>query len=328
MYGHCDHGDVLLDLMLALDLDQVVNECTRANAVLDLLFIGQHFSSGEIRVEPGVFDHSLLSFCCDANSVISATDNRVAYVKDYARCNDNDIIDYLGATLENESNSDVESMWTRLKDAVEYCLEHFVPTRAVRTRRKNPWVTRQVMHLKRKLKRLRKHRHISPQPWNDLKKLLAGKLSEAKTYYHNVALPEFIKSDPHKFWRHLGKATDKVEEIMLGGKRVTEPQIIADSFNNFFYSVFTIDSMHTESKHVRDDTNVPMVAVEVVVSMLRKLSNKKGPGPDGLPNAFLNRFSDQLGLALAKLFKVSLNSGEVPSDWKKARVVTRKGISY
>lgn len=146
------------------------------------------------------------------------------------------------------------------------------------------------------------------------------KLIEAKNY-DNVTLPEFIKDDPHKVWRHLGKTTDKIEEIVLYGNKVTEPQIIADSFNDFSYSVFAIYSTHAKPKRVKDYTNVPMGAADGVVSMLRKLSDKESPGPDGLPNAVLKRYAEQLGLFLAKLFQVSLNSGEVPRDWNKARVM-------
>lgn len=125
MYGQCEHGDAVLGIMLALNLEQIVNECTRANGVLDLLFIGQHLSSGVIRVGPGVSDHSLLSFCWDANSVIAATDKQGPHGKDYTRCNDSGIIDYLGGTLEDDTHSDVGNMSTRLKGAIKYCLEHF-----------------------------------------------------------------------------------------------------------------------------------------------------------------------------------------------------------
>lgn len=322
VYGQCDRGDAVLDMMLALNLEQVVCEYARANAVFDLMFIGQHFSSGIPRIELGISDHSLLSFCWNVNSANDATDKRVVFVKDYARCSDSDIIEYLSATLDGRTNiTSVENMWNSLKASVRYCIEHFIPNRAVRTRRKNPWVTREVMHLKRKLKRLRKHRHTSPQQWNDLKKALSENVTAAKMHYHNVTLPDFIKSDPQKFWRHLCKPTDKIEEIMLHGDSITEPHRLADCFNYFFYSVFTIDSVCSESKCVIDEAKVPVITADGVLSMLLHLSDKKSPGPDGLPNDFQKRFSGQLCVFLAKIFQVSLNSGEVPSDWNKARVV-------
>lgn len=48
--------------MLALNLNQIVRDCTGKNAVLDLFFVSELFSNGELRVEPHISDHHLPFF--------------------------------------------------------------------------------------------------------------------------------------------------------------------------------------------------------------------------------------------------------------------------
>lgn len=62
--------------------------------------------------------------------------------------------------------------------------------------------------------------------------------------------------------------------------------------------------------------------------MLRKVKVKKSSGPDGLPNAFLMRYAEQLAEYLAKIFQVCLLTGEVPNDWNGARVIHSQKRGY
>lgn len=54
--------------------------------------------------------------------------------------------------------------------------------------------------------------------------------------------------------------------------------------------------------------------------MLLKLDNKKSTGPDGLSNAFLRRYAQQISNFLTTVFKFLITSGVVPADWRIARV--------
>lgn len=61
--------------------------------------------------------------------------------------------------------------------------------------------------------------------------------------------------------------------------------------------------------------------------MLLNLNIKKSAGSDGIPNAFLRRYAEQISGYLTKLFNLSITTGDTPSDWRIARVkpIYKKG---
>lgn len=53
---------------------------------------------------------------------------------------------------------------------------------------------------------------------------------------------------------------------------------------------------------------------------LSKLDVKKSPGPDNTSNMFLQRYAEWTSKYLHVLFSRSLQEGQLPSDWRSARV--------
>lgn len=51
------------------------------------------------------------------------------------------------------------------------------------------------------------------------------------------------------------------------------------------------------------------------------LNTKKATGPDEIPAFILKAAATELAPALANLFQLSLDLGEVPQDWREASVV-------
>lgn len=134
-------------------------------------------------------------------------------------------------------------------------------------------------------------------------------------------LPKFIKGDPQNFWRYLGPNKEVLTKIKVDGNFVTEGKEIAKIFNQYFQSVFTPKDDNEARAPPVNSLEVPVISVNGVLSMLRKLKVKKSSGPDGLPNAFLKRYALQLAAFLAKIFQVFLLTGEVPDVWNRARVL-------
>ena len=56
-------------------------------------------------------------------------------------------------------------------------------------------------------------------------------------------------------------------------------------------------------------------------ALLMNLKTKKATGPDEIPAFILKAAATELAPALANMFKLSLNLGEVPQDWREASVV-------
>lgn len=102
---------------------------------------------------------------------------------------------------------------------------------------------------------------------------------------------------------------------------VTDKQSIACHFNVYFQSVFPKADdgacVDTTSCHLDSD----IVSLSGVVSMLLNLKTKTSPGPDNIPNAFLRRYAEMVASFLVIIFRASLRSSSIPSDWKIARIV-------
>ena len=67
-----------------------------------------------------------------------------------------------------------------------------------------------------------------------------------------------------------------------------------------------------------------------VLKLLKNLKIHKAPGPDGIVPRILRDYADQLAEPLSYIFKKSLDSSIVPSDWQQANVVLifKKGEKY
>ena len=62
----------------------------------------------------------------------------------------------------------------------------------------------------------------------------------------------------------------------------------------------------------------PVTDVEIAIDSLKP---GKAPGPDGITSTFLKKTKENLLVPLKKIFQFSLNTGQVPLDWKNARVI-------
>ena len=62
------------------------------------------------------------------------------------------------------------------------------------------------------------------------------------------------------------------------------------------------------------------ITLKGVHDLLGNLQPNKAAGPDGIHPRVLKEIKDNLAPVLVDFFQRSLNSGEVPDDWKEANV--------
>ena len=67
-----------------------------------------------------------------------------------------------------------------------------------------------------------------------------------------------------------------------------------------------------------------------VEKLLTNLNPNKTTGPDGLPPRILKELSSQIAPILTKIVRMSLETGEIPDDWRTANVspIFKKGQKY
>lgn len=120
----------------------------------------------------------------------------------------------------------------------------------------------------------------------------------------------------------MSKWNSLVDKIKLNDVKVTGTQRIAEASNKFFSSVFLREPTQEDDAHCVG-LKLPdlVISEEGIFSSLLNLDPKKSAGPDDVPNAFLNRFTEWSAKYLFIIFNASLNEGDLPNDWKVAKVV-------
>ena len=107
------------------------------------------------------------------------------------------------------------------------------------------------------------------------------------------------------------------------GKEFTKPKEKADIKNEQYDSVFTLedpvlpqlpDSPYQDMPNIHIDNNG-------VIKLLSRLSSSKANAPDLLSTRVLKDASTEIAPYLSFIFQQSINTGEVPPDWKHANVV-------
>ena len=142
--------------------------------------------------------------------------------------------------------------------------------------------------------------------------------------------------DNHKsFWKYVQSKTKVnlgVSPLLTseGDLAVTDVDK-AKVLNNFFASIFTQEDLNdipiVEVKHDSSSLLEILVTPSAVKDKLQSLNPNKAQGPDMIPPRVLKELSDELAVPLCNLFNKSLESGEIPNDWKNAVVtaIFKKG---
>lgn len=317
------HVNYMREIILCHNLHQVVNLPTRvhgsSSSMLDLVFVSKTIENFSVSIEHGMSDHRMVYYSCHLKKC-TAKKAKTVQVKDFTRARDESVLDYLDLHLSNFHGSNVVELWDKFKKICTYCIENFVPTKTKKTGNENPWITREVIHLKRKIKRLRR-RNASPTTVQNLQATLSSSIGHAKRHYFNNTLPHFIRTAPEKFWKFLSKKNKAVDQIIKDGIPVVEKQSIAEHFNAFFHSVFINSEELALPFSPLSNVSPEFVSAQGVLSMILNLKTKSTPGPDNIPNVFLRRYAEMLSHFLVIIFGASLSTAALPPDWRTARVV-------
>ena len=153
----------------------------------------------------------------------------------------------------------------------------------------------------------------------------------------NSKIKEGLANNSTKpFWRYIkSKRQDNVDVSPLKdhGKLVSDTKSKIRLLLNQFKSVFTVDDgspMPETTKKSLPHIDPITVTTDGVAKLLRDLNASKAPGPDNIPSRVLKQCAEQIAPELCKIFQKSLDSGELPSDWRKANVtcVLKKGDKH
>lgn len=324
-------GRELINFSLSHDLVQLVSDATRLDALLDLMFVSSTIAEAGFICETteGISDHKAV--IVTLSYPVLKTLYSFTTFPDFNRANDTSILDALAdafSLFESMSrNCDVDTLVTYFENVVKYCIHHFVPIKTKKTNKKLPWMNRDILHLSRRVRRLRRRKNPdksdSMNEFQKAKKQLAAMMASAKDFFFGTQLHSLLKSNPRKFWTSVLPSSCSSSSFLINSETITDDQKISHAFNTYFHSVFSVDNHVTPAFNSPSDIG-PISDVAIshagVLNLVLNLDAKKGDGPDGIPNSFLIRYALWTSRYLTIVFQKCLSSGIFPGAWKLAKV--------
>ena len=175
----------------------------------------------------------------------------------------------LRLTLQNidfsnivERSTNVNMAWQEWKETFVITVRKFIPTRKIKGKLSPPWITGDILHMKRKKEAARKKIQHSTSPclrakFKQLRSTVKHMIRESRTRFFE-SLEQDITENPKRFWS-IFKLSDKVKSVLQqmslpSNKQDTATGVapdrivvsssvdIAEAFNQHFTSVFSSDT--------------------------------------------------------------------------------------
>ena len=227
----------------------------------------------------------------------------------------------------------IEDSWGRLKQLIQEAIYKRIPTKMTSTRYTNPWMNTTIKRLiKRKQMALRTAKKSKLKRNTDrykrLQKEVQYQVRKASKEYLMGTVSNDYRDNTKKFWSYVksrGQETTGVSPLKNKDGFLQSGNIArANILNDQFVSVFTKENT-TNIPNMGHSTTPSMPDIIIdwkgVHKLLMNLKTNKATGPDEIPAFILKEAATQVAPALARLFQLSLNIGQVPNDWKEASVV-------
>ena len=140
-----------------------------------------------------------------------------------------------------------------------------------------------------------------------------------------------IRTNPKRFWSFLRSKTKSKHipsEMKFQGNTSDEPEVVANYFNNFFYSNFThvhnTGNLPPFNSFINPNLSIVQLSVAEVRIILQNIDTSKA---DGIPGVFLKNCAKELAPSFTKLLNISLQAGIFPTSWKMANIclIFKKG---
>ena len=225
-------------------------------------------------------------------------------------------------------NSDVDSAWINFKSHLKMLSDTHIPKIKIKSEFQPPWFDSEVYQLCREKERFRSRykrtkSEIHYVKFADcrrrLKHLVAEKMND------NFVDGEDTELINKKFWTYVKSNSNchRIPEVVTLKDRSRKNSLDkAELFNDFFCDQFSDPSTYSIDIDFENDNafNIDF-SINRIKHHLYKINPNKAQGPDEIHGRILKHCATSLAYPLSILFKISYNSGYIPSDWKLAHVV-------
>ena len=323
-----------LNIPASCGVEQMVTTPTRGNNILDLYFTSHPSLTKRCKTMPGVADHDTVLVDSLVQPERTKPTRRKIYLWDKANKDDlkrdakSFVKSFLSQTFEN-----VDTCWSTFRDKLVKIMDKNIPNKLTRSRHTNPWMNTETRRLSRRKDRAfkkakRTNNLIDIQRYKHLKTAAQRTTRKAyRNYVHDIISPE-ASQNPKKFWSFVKSRKQESSGVAPlrnnNGLIYSDPQTKANILNHQFQSVFTEENTNSmPEKGPSPYPTMPKINIRSrgVDKLLKNLNPHKATGPDGISSRLLKELHEELAPALAYIFQMSADSGQVPNDWRTAHVV-------
>ena len=306
---------------------------------LDLVFTNHEGLIIDLKTEAalGKSDHLCLLM---ELSLTTGTEPKSKY-KNFKRTDEDKLKSELGriSWKEELDSKDVNEAWSFIKTAIEEAIETSTPTCTTSGRKNKNFIDKETLETVRQKHRLYRRWKKTGNPDDHKEYSRANTKARKKCRQANIKyekqVAEQAKVNPSAFYRYanskIKSKTGIADLTKEDGSKTTTNTEKAELLNNFFKSVFTTENPGPlpdfEQYEYTSELSDFEITEEEVMKLLKDLNINKASGPDGIPPRILSIAATELSVPIAILFRKSLVSGTLPSEWKMAYVtpIFKKG---
>ena len=323
--------ELFLECLTDKGFEQLIDFPTHVRGnILDLVITNR--PENIINIEPignlATSDHSILSIDLVFNTKFN---NSAELVSDWKNGDTDGLKSYLADVDWDQElgNLTADGAWQRFISKVKDGINQFIPKVKRRTFHNHQWMTKTVKKLVRR-KQNRYNRYMETRSPYDFERFKCTEkeckraVRKAKKKFESNIAKNGNKRPFNSYIKSKTKAHVSVGPLKQGDELVTDDKDMATILNNQFSSVFTHEDLTTTPRCV-DNSNGRKVEnvvfdVDTVKRKINKLKVSSSSGPDGISSKFLSDHVDSLSHPLSMIFNLSLETGQVPEDWRKANV--------
>ena len=308
-------------------------------SVVDLVLTNKEDMIKDISTEAGLgkSDHFCLFITLNAKTAETAQSARFCY----SRTDESVLKDILQNVKWEKELKDLSAnlAWEKIKEKIYEAIGASTPMARPSGRQRKPWMNRETLASVRKKHQLFR-RWLATRNAQDYANYLKARNEARKACRKaqknmEMKLASEAKTNPNGVWKYAKSKISCKSGIpdlkKEDGSRTKTDAEKAELLNIFFKSVFTTEDSgpvpevpEYDFKESRDDV---LITADGVRQLLAGLQPGKAAGPDGLPPRILSVAANELAVPLTHLFRLTLDTGELPSEWKMAYVspIFKKG---
>lgn len=332
------------DCINDLFLKQCIMEPTRfrhgqSHNTLDLLLTNCEEAISNIRIEAplGKSDHAVIRFNVDTDFHVREQQAGYCYYRGNYDAIRGELADVDWPELIGTKST--QSAWNTFQCTMNGLIAKYIPKKRHSLNLKPPWQNRDINNSKKsKNKAWNKYRKDpSDANWQQYAKLrnTHNRTIITARYNHEMKIASEIRGNPKQFWKYtkskVSSSQSMADLVDVQGNVINDDPSKAELLNDYFASVFTIEDMsnfpHIENRAGDHSIGDIHLTQELVEKQLSKLNTSKAAGPDGIHSRMLKESCKEISSALLIIYRLSLDEGVLPKQWKEAHVrpIFKKG---